>query len=388
MKRVLVLWIVLCAAFASHAAEFLYGPYVQALTEDSAYIVWITDKATYGWVEVKGEGEKSAVKYTESHLGLMHNRRVHRVPVKNLKAGTTYEYEIFSQEAKGDKVEKPISLAKNSHGGKLTFRTNDRNKEEISFLMITDIHYNHVGPRHTLVPGFFDGLITPERLAGKDFIAFNGDMVTTMSNEKSHFDKLFSQLHSIMDVHNTPFYYVRGNHEARGNYAQQFMDLYPTWTGMPYYMFRHGPVCFIVIDGGEDKPDSDIEYYGTAAFDLYRENEGKWLQSVIESEEFRTAPYRVILSHIPLNDNSWHGGRHAWKNLCQRCEDQGVNIMISGHTHRYRFNDCGVHNRTFPTLEFSPKHYLDITANKENLTILVKNADGSVHKTFTYQPNK
>lgn len=388
MKRVLVLWIVLCVAFASHAAEFLYGPYVQALTEDSAYIVWITDKATYGWVEVKGEGEKSAVKYTESHLGLMHNRRVHRVPVKNLKAGTTYEYEIFSQEAKGDKVEKPISLAKNSHGGKLTFRTNDRNKEEISFLMITDIHYNHVGPRHTLVPGFFDGLITPERLAGKDFIAFNGDMVTTMSNEKSHFDKLFSQLHSIMDVHNTPFYYVRGNHEARGNYAQQFMDLYPTWTGMPYYMFRHGPVCFIVIDGGEDKPDSDIEYYGTAAFDLYRENEGKWLQSVIESEEFRTAPYRVILSHIPLNDNSWHGGRHAWKNLCQRCEDQGVNIMISGHTHRYRFNDCGVHNRTFPTLEFSPKHYLDITANKENLTILVKNADGSVHKTFTYQPNK
>ena len=388
MKRVLVLWVALCVAFASHAAEFLYGPYVQALTEDSAYIVWITDKATCGWVEVKGEGEKSAVKFTESHLGLMHNRRVHRVPVKNLKPGTTYEYEIFSQEVKGDKAEKPISLAKNSHGGKLSFRTNDRNKEEISFLMITDIHYNHVGPRHSLVPGFFDGLITPERLAGKDFIAFNGDMVTQMASEKSHFEKLFSQLHGIMAVHNTPFYYVRGNHEARGNYAQSFMDLYPTWTGMPYYTFRHGPVCFVVIDGGEDKPDSDIEYYGTAAFDLYRENEGKWLQSVIESEEFQTAPYRVILSHIPLNDNSWHGGRHAWKNLCQRCEDKGVNIMISGHTHRYRFNDCGVHNRTFPTLEFSPKHYLDITANKDNLTILVKNADGSVHITFTYQPNK
>ncbi len=388
MKRVLVLWIALCVAFASHAAEFLYGPYVQALTEDSAYIVWITDKATYGWVEVKGEGEKSAAKYTESHLGLMHNRRVHRVPVTNLKAGTTYEYVIYSQEAKGDKMEKPISLAKNVHGGKLSFRTNDRNKEEISFLMITDIHYNHVGPRHTLVPGFFDGLITPERLAGKDFIAFNGDMVTTMSSEKSHFDKLFTQLHSILDVHNTPFYYVRGNHEARGNFAQNFMSLYPTWTGMPYYMFRHGPVCFIVIDGGEDKPDSDIEYYGTAAFDLYRQQEGEWLQKVLESEEFKSAPYRVILSHIPLNDNSWHGGRHAWKNLCQRCEDKGVNIMISGHTHRYRFNDCGVHNRTFPTLEFSPKHYLDVTANKDNLTILVKKADGSVYQTYTYQPNR
>lgn len=387
MKRFLILCVALSLAFASQAAEFLYGPYVQALTEDSAYIVWITDKATCGWVEVKGEGEKSAVKYTESHLGLMHNRREHRVPVKNLKPGTTYEYEIFSQEEKGGKMEKPISKSTNAHGNKLTFRTNDRTKDEISFVMVTDIHYNHVGPRHSFVEGYFESFITPEILAGKDFIAFNGDMVTQMANEKSHFEKLFTPLHKLLDTHNTLFYYVRGNHEARGNYAQKFMELYPTWTGMPYYMFRHGPVCFVVIDGGEDKPDSDIEYYGTAAFDLYRENEGKWLQSVIESEEFQTAPYRVILSHIPLNDNSWHGGRHAWKHLCQRCEDKGVNIMISGHTHRYRFNDCGVHNRTFPTLEFSPRHYLDITANSKNLTILVKNGKGEVVDTYTYMPN-
>ena len=388
MKKLFLLWVALCVAFASHAAEFLYGPYVQAVTEDSAYIVWITDKATTGWVEVKGEGDKKATIYAESNLGLMYCRREHRVPVKNLKAGTTYEYKIFSQEEKGGKKEKPISLDVNSHGNKLTFRTNDRNKDEISFVMVTDIHYNHVGKHHSLVEGFFETLITPERLAGKDFIAFNGDMVTQMSNEKSHFEKLFTHLHKTLDVNNTQFYYVRGNHEARGNYAQKFMDIYPTWTGMPYYMFRHGPVCFVVIDGGEDKPDSDIEYYGTAAFDLYREAEGKWLQSVIESEEFQTAPYRVILSHIPLNDNSWHGGRHAWKHLCQRCEDKGVNVMIAGHTHRYRYNDCGVHNRTFPTLEFSPRNYLDITANSESLTILVKNVQGEVVKTFTYKPNK
>ena len=171
----------LCAAFASQAAEFLYGPYVQALTEDSAYIVWITDKATYGWVEVKGDGEKGAVKYTESHLGLMHNRRVHRVPVKNLKAGTTYEYKVFSQEEKNGKMDRPISLATNAHGKKLTFRTNDRTKSEISFVMVTDIHYNHVGSHHSYVEGYFENFITPEVLAGKDFIAFNGDIARSPS---------------------------------------------------------------------------------------------------------------------------------------------------------------------------------------------------------------
>ena len=382
MKKLIVICLMLCTAFAAQAANILYGPYVQAITEDSAYIVWVTDKATYGWVEVKGEQEKKAETYIESNLGLRYNRRVHRVPVKNLTAGTLYEYKVFSQEEKNGKLLKPISKATNAHGGKLTFRTNDRNKEAISFLMVTDIHYNHY------IEGLFESLMTPERLAGKDFVAFNGDMVTTMSSEETHFSRLFSKIHNTFDIHNTQFYYVRGNHESRGNFAQKYLNYYPTWTNQPYYAFRHGPVFFIVIDGGEDKPDSDIEYYGTAAFDLYREAEGKWLKSVIESEEFKTAPYRVILSHIPLNDNSWHGGRHAWKHLCQTCEDQGVQLMISGHTHRYSFREAGVHNRTFPTLVIGADKFLEATANKEKLTIAVKNADGSVHKEFTFNPNK
>ena len=98
MKKLTILCFALCTVFATRAAEILYGPYVQAITEDSAYIVWVTDKATYGWVEVKGEGEKKPVTYIESDLGLKINRRVHRVPVKGLKAGTLYEYEVFSQQ--------------------------------------------------------------------------------------------------------------------------------------------------------------------------------------------------------------------------------------------------------------------------------------------------
>ena len=379
MKKLTIICMLLCTVFCVRATEVLYGPYVQAITEDSAYIVWVTDKATYGWVELKGEGEKKAETFVESNLGLLYNRRVHRVPVKGLKAGTLYEYEVFSQqEEKNGKLSKPISLDKNVHGNQLTFRTNDRNKEQISFILIADTHYNSI-------EGRFESLITPERIKDKDFVAFDGDMVTTMKSEKDHFDKLFNKINETFAYNNTQFYYIRGNHEARGNFAQQFMNYYPTWTGMPYYAFRHGPVFFVVIDGGEDKPDSDIEYYGTAAFDLYREAEGKWLESVLESEECKTATYRVILSHIPLNDNSWHGGRHAWKHLCQRCEDKGFDVMISGHTHKYSYREAGVHNRTFPTLVVGADKYLDAVANSEALTLEVKNQDGTVFKTFTYK---
>ena len=380
MKKLTAILMMLCVAFTTQAADFLYGPYVQAITEDSAYIVWVTEKPTYGWVEVKGEGEKKPQTFIESNIGLKYNRRVHRVPVTGLKAGALYEYAIFSQvDEKGGKLSKPVSKSKNMYDKPYTFRTNDRNKEEVSFLVNADTHYN---------PTLFSELYTLERIKDKDFVMFDGDMVTTFSNEKSHFDKLFSHIQSVFENYNTQFYFVRGNHDARGNHAVKFLDYYPTWTNMPYFAFRHGPVFILAIDGGEDKPDSDIEYYGTAAFDLYRENEGKWLESVLAIEEFQTAPYRVILSHIPLNDNSWHGGRHAWKHLCQRCEDKGINLMISGHTHRYSYRDLDADNRTFPTLVFAPKQYLDVTANSKEMTILVKNQDGEVLKTFIYQPVK
>ncbi|MBP3550727.1 MAG: metallophosphoesterase [Alistipes sp.] len=376
MKKLTIIFMMLCVAFTTRAAEFLYGPYVQAITEDSAYIVWVTDKATYGWVEVKAEGEKKPQTYIESNLGLKYNRRVHRVPVKGLKAGTLYEYEIFmQQDEKGGKLTKPVSLEKNRYGNKFTFRTNDRNKEEISFMITADTHYN---------PTLFSELYTLERIKDKDFVMFDGDMVTTFSNEKSHFDKLFNKIQETFEHNNTQFYFVRGNHDARGNHARYFLDYYPTWTNMPYFAFRHGPVFFLAIDGGEDKPDSDIEYSGTAAFDLYRSEQGKWLESVLESEEFKTATYRIIVSHIPLNENSWHGGRHAWQHLSHRCEDKGVNIMVSGHLHRYRYIKEGTHHRTFPTLIIGADKYLDAVANKEALTIKIINKDGSLHKTFTF----
>ena len=64
MKKLLLLCATLCTVLSAQAVEILYGPYVQALTQDAAYVVWVTDKASYGWVELKGEGDKKSVTYT------------------------------------------------------------------------------------------------------------------------------------------------------------------------------------------------------------------------------------------------------------------------------------------------------------------------------------
>lgn len=72
-----------------------------------------------------------------------------------------------------------------------------------------------------------------------------------------------------------PFYMVRGNNEGCGAMASRCLEYFPTATGIPYYTFRQGPVFFVVLDGGEDKPDNDIECFGLNRMDRYREAGGE-----------------------------------------------------------------------------------------------------------------
>ena len=377
MKRLLIICCAIFAYVSASAVEFIYnGPYLQGVTDNAAYIVWLTDKASEGWVEIKGAGLKAT--YVESQNGVKWVRRDHRIAVTGLKAGQQYEYKVYSKDPKTGKV---ISLATNTKGEKLTFKTLDHNKEEITWLMATDIHYNKY------IPNLFQRIFTPERLEGKDFVIFDGDIADSFSSEKRHFNDLFSTITSTF-ASNLQYYMARGNHETRGGAANRYMDFHPTWTGMPYYAFRHGPVFFIFLDSGEDKPDSDIEYSGTAVFDEYRRNEGEWLAKVLESKECKEAPFRIVVNHIPLSPGGWHGGRHAHAMFAPHLEKADITIMLSGHLHRYSYRKEGKNNKTFPTLIIGADGYLDVKANSKTLTLERKDLEGNVQHTFVFESKK
>jgi molybdopterin synthase catalytic subunit len=63
-------------------------------------------------------------------------------------------------------------------------------------------------------------------------------------------------------------------------------------------MFKQGPVCFVVLDCGEDKPDSDLEYSSIVAFDNYRTIQSQWLEEAVNDPIFQEAPYRVLIVHM------------------------------------------------------------------------------------------
>ena len=112
---------------------------------------------------------------------------------------------------------------------------------------------------------------------------------------------------------------------------------------------RLGPVALIGLDTGEDKPDRREVFGGLAAFEPWREAQGRWLARALTREAIATAPHLVVACHIPLrglpgqNDGqsdegyaSYSGqGAACWLPALQR---GGCAVVLSGHTHRHRID--------------------------------------------------
>ena len=82
-------------------------------------------------------------------------------------------------------------------------------------------------------------------------------------------------------------YFVRGNHETRGEYATGIQNYFNPREPHLYYTLRQGPVYFILLDTGEDKPDSDIEYSDIVDYDNYRTEQAEWMKTLKDDPDFR-----------------------------------------------------------------------------------------------------
>ena len=141
-------------------------------------------------------------------------------------------------------------------------------------------------------------------------------------------------------------------------------------------------MAFVVLDSGEDKPDSDIEYGGTAAYDAYREKMAAWLKEATQSEEFRSAPVKIALLHIPFeNTAGWYGPNELKRLLMPLLNEAGIDVMLSGHNHRYSYLEKGDADNEFPILVNSNNDRVKVRATKEEIVMEVLDATGKLlHK--------
>ena len=363
--------------FASTAQEKLvisHGPYLQHLGETDVTIIWTTNKDAVSWVELAPDDNthfylEERPKYYSAQYGFKDVSMVHTIRLRNLAPGSKYRYRIYSQEVlshEGTKVQYGTVAATNVYRAKpLKFSTTDQSKEnKISFVMVNDIH-----GRNDLL----ENLLNKGDYKAADFIIFNGDMVSELQNEEQMFGGFMDTAIRLF-ASEKPMYYARGNHEARGNFANAFSQYFTSPSGKLYYLLRRGPVCFVVLDCGEDKPDSDMEYSGIVAFDQYRDAETDWLREALKSFEFTDAPFKVVILHMPPF-GGWHGEEEMASKFVPLLNEAKVDIMLCGHLHKY-INQKPENGVNFPVIVNSNTTVVKAEADAELLNLKIINEKG------------
>lgn len=381
MKRLLTLLGALLfsgIAFGQPSVRIAHGPYLQQVTDDGFTVVWTTTMDAASWVEVAPDDGShfyaaERPKYYDSHIGKRRIGRLHRVRVEGLEPGTTYRYRIMQQGVLCEEGNKRVILGE-GYGSDIlkhkpyTATTLDESKDKTEFWVVNDIHARD---------SVFRLLLKGVEKAKPDFVCFNGDMLSSMESERQLFDGYLNSAAELLTPAGVPIVAARGNHENRGSFSSKFLDYFPTSTGEVYYAFRQGPVCFLVLDCGEDKPDSDIRYYGMSTTDAYREQEARWLQQLVQSEEYRSAPVHIVILHmIPGGKGSWHGEQELRRLFVPILNEASVDVMLCGHYHRYAYIDDGSRGTKFPILVNSNNDKLVVKADRKGIDIDVVNTRG------------
>lgn len=364
--------------FASDRIAISHGPYLQNVRETEATFVWLANKPSIGWVELAPDDgsnyyNQERRKHFDTTNGVKNTSLLHVVKVTGLKPGTSYRYRVYVTEVldhKGVEVTYGKTDATDVYYAKAPcFRTNDTSKPETSFAVINDIH-----GRTKDIPA----LMNAADYKNKDLVIFNGDMLTQLRNESELFSG-FMDVSVELFAKEKPMYYARGNHETRGLFATSFQHYFSPKEPHLYYMFSQGPVCFIVLDTGEDKPDSDIEYSGITDYDNYRTEQAEWLRQAVKSDEFRKAKYKVVIAHMPPQPikELWHGPQEVLEKFVPILNEAGIDVMLSGHLHRYI--PCQPDARVkFPVIVNSLDNVISAQTQGNELLLEMRNTQGAL----------
>lgn len=388
MKRFILTFAFTCAAvfssFAVNKPDIKYGPWIQNLSETGFTVLWKSSVKNFVFVEVApDDGTPFEVCPRKRFYNVLDGRRLagtfHSVKITGLEPGKAYRYRIFSQVVDNDDSAYGTDygpLRKVSVKKENVIKTLDRKAKTCNFFMLNDIHGKDEK---------FKALTKGVDKSAFDFMLMNGDMMSHINAADTMLRHVFHVVPEL--TAGIPTIYARGNHETRGRESHYFAQFCPTPSGKPYFMFRQGPVAFLILDGGEDKPDSSPEYSGTVEYDAYRQAELEWLKEVVKDPLFTEAPIKVAVMHIPalLLPDSWYSQVWLNKNFVPVLNDANVDVMLSGH-HHYHLNvkkgDCG---NTFPIIANDDTDRLEFEADADSWQVKTYDMDGKLTHSYHVQ---
>ena len=316
VKAVLVAVVILTAVVIGYAlrpCDFTYGAVVYAV-EDEYQIVFSTSDSAVAWVEIGGES------YYDLYAGSMRSKdRVHKVTVPQSVLDAAGGYTVCAQQM----------IYRGPFGGykgptisrSYRFRPVD-SSDGISHVALSDVH---------------EAVDAATRAAtirtDTDFVVLVGDLISMVETEKDA--QLANELAHGITGGEIPVIYARGNHEIKGEYGELLYKYVGSKNQEYYYWVTLGSDVFaVVLDIGEDHEDDWWEYYGTAQFALYREEQLAMLEEILEEGAYGDYRYRMGICHVPL---TYVGSKGYFRDFnmaaTELLNEMEIDICLSGHKH-------------------------------------------------------
>ncbi len=352
---------------------FRTRPYLQNPVGNGITVSWLTHVPVYSWVEYGTD---------EYHLNRVHrvvdgqviaNNTIHKIRLENLKPGQKYYYRVCSREILSYKAYSKV-FGDTAVSALYTFVLPDVRTSEFTALVFNDIHKQH----RTM-----DSLYARVSNLDYDFVIFNGDCIDDPADEAEAVHSL-SYYNDKVGAEKVPVFYLRGNHEIRNAYSIQLRELFDYVGNKTYGAFNWGDTRFVILDCGEDKPDSTWVYYGLNDFTQLRQEQIGFIKQELASRAFSKAAKRILIHHIPVfgNTDKYQPCTKLWGRLLAKAPFQ---LAINAHTHRYAWHPAGENGCVFPVViggGYSLKDATVMVLDKKGkiLTLTVLDCKGNILK--------
>lgn len=349
--------------------SFIVPAYLQNQTEKGISIFTILSKPALAWLEILDNAGNVQQTIHQSEDGMI-NANTDFFHFTIADAPRSFRYRIRAKEIQkfdpykivyAQEIETPIFKAKLAKN----------NQEQIRCLVYNDVHEEKSSYRD-LVPN--------HDISIYDFFVLNGDSFHYVTNQEDITEKLLKPIEFFATE--KPFIMNRGNHETRGSFARNFKRYFAYPNNKYYQAFKRGPIFWIMLDSGEDKPDSHEVYAGTVDYDNYRKEQAKWLETVLQSKERKSAQHTVVISHIPIfHSDEWHGTLHNRECFHPLFQKYKIDAMVSGHTHQYGYYPADKDHNYPVFIGGGPKAgkrtVIDISGSAKSLAIRMTRDDGT-----------
>ena len=326
--------------FPAKASDILRTtPFLQNPVGNGITVSWMTNVPTHSWVEYGTDAKLGLMQQTVVDGQVIANNKHHKIRLNNLKPGITYYYRVCSREITLYEAYKK-EFGETAYSEIQSFTLPRNTESDFTALIFNDLHKNK---------DLMDKLSNVVKDIDYDFVFFNGDCIDDPKNEAQAVD-FISYINRKVKADRLPVFFLRGNHEIRNAYSIQLRNLFDYVGDRTYGAFNWGDTRFVMLDCGEDKPDSTSVYYNLNNFDELRKDQAAFLQTELAGKAFRSAAKRVLIHHIPI-----YGMKEERFNPCLELWGKALtkapfNVAINAHMHRFAWYPKGAADNNFPVV--------------------------------------